>query len=239
MTPGNRYDAFAAQYNRLMQGGYYDYGKQADALARVVPAGVSILEIGVGTGLLAKELVGRGWRVTGVDHTDEMLEQARELLGPEVALARADVVSFDLGARFDVVISNGGVWYGIDDEGTLGYCGHLDTIDDVRSSLARVAAHLEPEGVLVLSLQAPHLDRDMDLPDEVVYRQRITDRGTTGPVHAIDKEYRFERNGETLLTTTLRLAYLDAGWWEAELAKHGFGGPERTDDGLYVVFRRG
>ncbi|MEN0066676.1 MAG: class I SAM-dependent methyltransferase [Myxococcota bacterium] len=235
----NQYDRFAEQYNQLMLGGYYDYDRQATALEAVLPPGASILEIGVGTGLLAKALVDRGWKVAGMDHTAEMLEQARTLLGPDVRLEQADATVFDLEQTFDAVISNGGVWYAVQDEGSeLGYCGHLPTAEGVRASLQRVAAHLGPAGRLVLSVQHRHHDRAMSLPDDVEYRQTITDQGREGPIHAFDKEYRFDREGATVMSTTLRLAYIDTAWFEGELRALGFGTPRQTEDGQYVVFHR-
>ena len=46
------------------------------------PGGVrSVLDLGCGTGLLAGELIARGYRVAGVDASDAMLARARERLG--------------------------------------------------------------------------------------------------------------------------------------------------------------
>jgi len=234
----NRYDEFAAHYDHLMLGGYYDYAAQAASLARVLPAGCRVLEIGVGTGLLARQLLDRGYAVTGMDHTAEMLDRARALLGPDVHLAEADATDFDLDATFDAVVSNGGVWYGVHDGDGFGYCGHLPHAEGVARSLERVAAHVAPAGRLVLSLQDRHHDKTMSLPDEVRYEQRIRPLETRGPVEVFVKEYAFSRHGELLGSTRLDLAYIDRTWFEDELARHGFGAPVRTDDRQYVVFAR-
>ena len=47
-----------------------------------------MLDLCCGTGLLAGELIARGYRVAGVDAAEAMLAQARERLGGEVALSR-------------------------------------------------------------------------------------------------------------------------------------------------------
>ena len=121
----NQYQDLASYYDHLMPGGYYDYAAQSAELAQLLPANAHVLELGVGTGLLAEALVDRGFRVTGVDHTEEMLERARARLGDRVTLLQADVIGLDLGEQFDAVISNGGVWYGIFDGKDYGYCGHI------------------------------------------------------------------------------------------------------------------
>lgn len=242
MSDPNRYAAFAAHYNRLMLGGYYDYEAQAASLEPVLPPGASILEIGVGTGLLAKALHDRGFAVSGMDHTQEMLDQAQTLLGDGVPLVQADATTFDLGQTFDVVISNGGVWYGVyDDEGPgHGYCGHLPTEALVSASLERVLAHLGPRGQLVLSLQDRHHDKHMDLPDGVHYEQRITEIPGGGEhVHVIRKEYIFTRDGDRVGYEALNLAYIDAPAFEGPLLAAGFQPPTMTDDRRYLVFRRG
>jgi len=47
-----------------------------------------VLDLCCGTGLLADELIARGYRVVGVDASDAMLALARGRLGPEVSLHR-------------------------------------------------------------------------------------------------------------------------------------------------------
>jgi ArsR family transcriptional regulator len=49
-------------------------------LLEQVPAGASVLEIGIGTGGLLAELSGRAAQVVGVDHSPAMLEEARRRL---------------------------------------------------------------------------------------------------------------------------------------------------------------
>jgi ubiquinone/menaquinone biosynthesis C-methylase UbiE len=51
-----------------------------DRLLAAVPAGVKLLEIGVGTGALLVELAGRARDLVGVDHSPAMLEEARRRL---------------------------------------------------------------------------------------------------------------------------------------------------------------
>lgn len=51
--------------------------------------GGHVLDVATGTGLVAAELLRRGFEVTGVDQSAEMLARARERFGPRIALVEA------------------------------------------------------------------------------------------------------------------------------------------------------
>ena len=70
-----------------------------------------VLEIGCGTGRVAIALAIRGHTVVGIDNADPMLRRARmkvQKLAPtrlmNVQFLKHDMVSFDLGARFPLII---------------------------------------------------------------------------------------------------------------------------------------
>lgn len=82
-----------------------------DALARAVPHGSRVLEIGCGTGAVTRRLVERGARVTAVDQSPDMLEQARERLGavaPGVELVERTAAEIDAlpEGGFDAVVAS-------------------------------------------------------------------------------------------------------------------------------------
>jgi SAM-dependent methyltransferase len=76
-----------------------------------VPQGAQLLELGSGTGRHAEALAKRGFRVTGVDMSAEMVEQARRrFVGvPQAAttptFAVGDLRSVRLEKKFDLVVS--------------------------------------------------------------------------------------------------------------------------------------
>ena len=214
----NQYNDLAGFYDHLMLGGYYDYAAQSAELAEVLPSGARVLEVGVGTGLLAEALLERGFEVVGVDHTEEMLSLARTRLGTEVELYQADVITLDLGQTFDAAISNGGVWYGVFDGSAYGYCGHIPDRDAVARSVHRVMSHLAPSGQLILSVQDVHADKVMQLPDDIEYRQIIRDLGNDD----IEKTYVMSRSGEALAHQVLTLSYYPRELFEDTFAEYGF-----------------
>lgn len=216
-----------------MLGGYYDYAAQSAELAELLPPNAHVLEIGVGTGLLAEALLDRGFRVTGVDHTEEMLERARERLGNRATLVQADVITFDLGERFDAVISNGGVWYGVFDGKDYSYCGHIPDRVTVADSLRRVLAHLESNGQIILSVQDVHADKVMQLPDDIEYRQSIVELGNDD----IEKTYIMSRAGEQLAHQVLTLSYYQRSLFEDIFVEHGLQMSSFSAGDRYLVAR--
>jgi len=77
----------------------------ADAVAEVLPAGVDVIDVGCGTGLISGMLTARGHRVTGVDVSVPMLTRAREQRRIAVGVV-ADAAALDLPTCDAVVAVN-------------------------------------------------------------------------------------------------------------------------------------
>ncbi|MFG3229490.1 class I SAM-dependent methyltransferase [Kitasatospora sp. NPDC048194] len=75
-------------------------GDAPDVIAAAVPPGASLLELGCGVGRMTHPLVDRGFAVTAVDESAEMLARVR----PGVRTVRSPIERLDLGERFDVVL---------------------------------------------------------------------------------------------------------------------------------------
>jgi SAM-dependent methyltransferase len=106
----------------------------------------SVLDLCCGTGLLAGELISRGYRVVGVDASDAMLALARERLGPEVELSRMTLPELAGHSGFDAAVC------------TFDGLNYL-TPDELRSTMDTVALRLRPAGWFVFDL---HTDRMMN-----------------------------------------------------------------------------
>ena len=106
----------------------------------------SVLDLCCGTGLLAGELAGRGYRVVGVDASEAMLALARERLGPEVVLRRTTLPDLAVEGVFDAAVC------------TFDGLNYLAP-DELRLTLSAVAGCLRPAGWLVFDL---HTDAMMD-----------------------------------------------------------------------------
>lgn len=75
-------------------------GEEPEIIAGAVPAGASVLELGCGVGRVTHPLLARGFAVTAVDESPQMLRHVR---GARTVCAAAE--ELDLGEeRFDVVL---------------------------------------------------------------------------------------------------------------------------------------
>jgi demethylmenaquinone methyltransferase / 2-methoxy-6-polyprenyl-1,4-benzoquinol methylase len=102
-------------------------------VSRLPADGGHVLDVATGTGLVAAELRRRGYRVTGVDQSAEMLARARRRFGSEIELveASADRLPFD-AASFDHL--------------TFTYL--LRYVDDPGATLVELARVVRPGGVV-------------------------------------------------------------------------------------------
>ena len=108
MTSAHRssYDSIAQLYDRLWGDWYLPAALPAlDRLFfRRVSTSSRVLDLCCGSGHVTKELVRRGYQVTGIDNSTELIEIARSLL-PEVDFRVADASDFGLENRVDAALS--------------------------------------------------------------------------------------------------------------------------------------
>jgi len=81
----------------------HDFARRAILDALSLTPGEHLLEIGCGGGLLLRDALAAGAQATGIDHSNDMVELARERApGAYVLLAEADRLPFESG-YFDAV----------------------------------------------------------------------------------------------------------------------------------------
>lgn len=108
-----------------------------------------LLELGCGTGRLLLPLARLGHEIVGIDSSEAMLERARlklnmqsEAVQKRVSVHYADMVDFDLGGQFSLIIYP---------HNTL---MHLDR-EQLRSSLSSVMGHCLPGGQVLIDVDNP------------------------------------------------------------------------------------
>lgn len=101
----NQFVRYARYYDLLYAD--KDYPKEADYISRLCkrysPEAASILNIGCGTGRHDELIRAKGYSVSGVDRSEEMLECARARGAGTYTLG--DFRTFRLGQQFDVVMA--------------------------------------------------------------------------------------------------------------------------------------
>jgi len=139
---------YASAYDALY--GDKDYDAECDLLEQVFATYAqgrvtSVLDLGCGTGGHALRLAQRGYSVTGVDVSPDMLAEARLKADglsdplPDIppGFLLSDMRSLDLGRTFDAVVM------------MFAVLGYQVSNADVRSALTVVRKHLRPGGVFV------------------------------------------------------------------------------------------
>ncbi|WP_330468206.1 class I SAM-dependent methyltransferase [Streptomyces longwoodensis] len=158
-------------YSRLPVGG------EPDIVAAAVPAGAHILELGSGVGRVTHALLERGFTVTAVDESPQMLERvwgARTICSP--------IETLDLGGEtFDAVMLGS-------------FLVHAGDEDVRRGMLRTCVRHLAPGGCVLIQREGE--DYHTDLPRERVdpsgFTVRILSADPVGDgVHSVHAEYAF------------------------------------------------
>lgn len=138
------YDNWAWLYNRTLGPGYCQ--EKLSFLERTLiartPAGGRILDLCCGTGQMIPPLVERGFAVTGLDGSADMLRYAREN-APGTEFVQADARSFRFAEPFDGVLC------------TSASLNHMADLGDLRQVFACVNRALRDDGAFVFDVNHP------------------------------------------------------------------------------------
>lgn len=142
------YTALARIYDEWMA--HLDYDRWADYLwslmeERGIGRDASIVDLACGTGLISVRLARKGFRVTGIDFSEEMLTEASKKTAagfPQVNWVRMDMRSFRLHRPVDCVVC---VCDGVN---------YLTTLADVDKCFGCVAEALKPGGWFLFDISS-------------------------------------------------------------------------------------
>jgi len=163
------YGDFAAFYDQLMHDAPYDHWmtffEQALARYRAVPR--HIADIGCGTGTLSLRLFEQGYKVTGIDLSEEMLIEAQNKAAhpsPRLRFLCQDMRELRLPEPCDVAVS---------------FCDSLNYLldaADVQQTFTQVRKALRPGGLFLFDMHSVHKLREKlgqnifyEITDEVSY----------------------------------------------------------------------
>ncbi len=220
----NQYTNITEYYDLWVTSGYYDYQIMAEEANSIIGNSRNILELGVGTGLLAQKYleIDPSCEFTGVDYTASMLEIAESRVGNKVKLIEADAVTMNLNQKFEVAISNGGVWGILDLGDHWEFGGHVPGIAANRQGLANLAQHLQEGALLLLHLQKPHKTYDKLLKGGIIYSQSIEEIEDTLDYHTLLKSYFFKQDEEILAQEQITITCFKPETSKKLLSEAGF-----------------
>lgn len=197
-------------------------GAEPDIITAAVPPGAHILELGSGVGRMTHSLLERGFTVTAVDESAEMLERirgARTICGP--------IEGLDLGETFDAVM-------------LASFLVHTaDT--GLRQALLEVCArHVAEDGCVLIQREGEdwHTDVPRERVDPAGYTVRIVSAEPLGDgANSVHAEYVFP---DATWTQTFRSRPLTRERFEEALGEAGLRVDRcLTDDGVWVRAVRG
>ena len=137
---GPVYTDAAPLYDLIHEARGRDADSEADAFIREIglrnPGARTLLDVACGTGANIPRFA-QSFEVMGLDASEHMVSLARDKC-PDVEFVTADMRTFDLGRRFDAIVS---LFSGV---------GYLVEESDLREAVSTMARHLNPGGVLML-----------------------------------------------------------------------------------------
>ncbi|MGW1158665.1 class I SAM-dependent methyltransferase [Streptomyces sp. NPDC002519] len=151
-------------------------GPEPDVIGSAVPAGAHILELGCGVGRVTHPLLERGFRVTAVDESPEMLARvrgARTVCGP--------IEDLDLGESFDAVM-------------LASFLVHAGSVEVRQALLHACLRHVAPDGCVLIQREGEdwHTNVPRERVDPSGFTMRITSSEPVGDgVRSVRAEYEF------------------------------------------------
>ncbi|MDP4199183.1 MAG: methyltransferase domain-containing protein [Bacteroidota bacterium] len=129
------------------------------------------LDMGCGTGVFSRELASRGWRVTAVDSSENMIEQARSIphVG-EIEFSTSTIEAYQAApSSYEVIVA----------------FSMLEYVEDDEAAIAKLVAMLAPHGILIVSV-----------PNRVGLLRRL--EGLVFGIREISRDRVFSNRGEYL-----------------------------------------
>jgi SAM-dependent methyltransferase len=123
-----------------------------------------LLELGCGSGHLAQLLVQKGYKTTGVDLYEEMLQIARRRL-PEMEFVQQDIRNLKFDKQFDGIIAMGRMFT------------YMTTNEDIEQSIHSIASCLNSDGFFLFdNFSAPHFIKNFKENQEKVHEVDLGSR---------------------------------------------------------------
>lgn len=156
------YSYFASVYDLLTEN--VEYSRRADYICSLLSEnginGGLLLDVACGTGSLSLELAKRGFDVTGVDISREMLSKAQNKMyesGESVLFLCQDMRKLDLYGTVDCAVC------------TLDSLNHLTSREDLLQAFKSVSMFLNDGGIFIFDMNTPYKHKEVLADNSFVY----------------------------------------------------------------------
>lgn len=158
------YDLLAPVYDEINK--EVDYSRWADFIEKIIENNSGfeeqnlILDLGCGTGKMTLELARRGYDMTGVDNSSEMLDRASAEAADEglnILWLLQDMREFELYGTVGVTVS------------CLDCMNHLTSSKDFKKCLSLVHNYLVPDGLFIFDLNGRGKFREVYADNSYVF----------------------------------------------------------------------
>ncbi|MEM9217295.1 MAG: class I SAM-dependent methyltransferase [Cyanobacteria bacterium P01_F01_bin.150] len=176
------YDMLSDDYDDMVDK-TRDYSQVGKVLSDFIGDRRTLLEVGVGTGLVVKALldINPNYEIWGIDNHQPLLDQAKAKFdaADNVQFHLQDVLNLSLPKTFDVAYSRGGASMFINTPDGCWFASHLSGRENNLKSLKLIAEHLEDGGLFIINADR-YRNYDNELKEGVVHHRRIEQQTIDG-----------------------------------------------------------
>lgn len=128
---------------------YRSYNRETRFILNVAKNKKYLLDLGCGTGTHLNILENLGYKVTGIDKSENMVNLAKEKVKSDIF--KADILDFKLDEKYDAIISMHSVF------------NHLKSYDEFEKAFSNALDHLNSKGVMIIDLDNRRSNEDIDI----------------------------------------------------------------------------
>ena len=214
------YCYFSNYYDSIVRWAWYSLEDEVDLIDDFIKKywdatkfRTSILETACGTGTVARELMRRGYDITGLDISEDMIGKSKDKIWDDNCILW-DMTDFDLNKKFDIVLCN------------YNSICHLIYFKDWRKFFLQAYEHLKPWGLFIFDINTVYEFESItrDYAQFFNFKDKETAREDTVCLEMFKKEIKnpsihFWDEWKNYYYEWLVKMFIQEEWWTYELIK--------------------
>lgn len=126
---------------------YRNYNREMRFILNIAKNKKYLLDLGCGTGTHLNILENLGYRVTGIDKSENMVKLAKQKV--KSGIYKMDILDYKINETFDAIISMHSVF------------NHLKSYDEFEKALVNSLNHLSKNGIMIIDLDNRRVNNDL------------------------------------------------------------------------------